>query len=128
MDILQIAAIGLITAICVLMLKENKSDIAMLVGLVGGCLILLSVVDYFVDIFSVIQIIVDKSGIPSSLFKILMKIIGIGYLTDFSAGIVEDTGMKSLSEKIILAGKLIIMVLALPIVTMLFETISGLVQ
>ena len=54
-----------------------------------------------------------------------MKIISIGYIADFSAGIVEDTGQKALAEKIILGGKLIIMVLALPIITLLFDTIAG---
>lgn len=128
MEIVKIASIGIITAFCTLMLKEHKSDVALLVGIAGGCLILLSLVDYFVNIFAVILSIVDKSGIPSKLFAIILKIIGIGYIADFSAGIVEDAGQKSLSEKIILAGKLIIMVIALPIITLLFDTISGLLQ
>ena len=37
----------------------------------------------------------------------------------------EDTGQKALAEKIVLGGKLIIMVLSLPIITMLFDTIAG---
>ncbi len=128
MEIVKIASIGIITAFCVLMLKEHKSDVALLAGIAGGCLILLSLVDYFANIFTVISSIVDKSGIPSKLFTIILKIIGIGYIADFSAGIVEDAGLRSLSEKIILAGKLIIMVIALPIITLLFDTVSGLLQ
>lgn len=128
MEIIKIASIGIVTAFCTLMLKDHKSDVAMLVGIAGGCLILLSLIDYFVNIFSVISSIVDKSGIPPKLFDIILKIIGIGYIADFSAGIVEDAGQKSLSEKIILAGKLIIMVIALPVITLLFDTISGLIQ
>ena len=119
---------GIITALCVVILKENKSETAMLVGIAGGCLILLCLVDYFSGIFSTIQNIVDKSGIPDTLFKSIFKIIGIGYIADFSAGIVEDTGQKALAEKIILGGKLIIMVLALPIVNLLFDTIAGILQ
>lgn len=128
MDILKISAMGIITAFCVIILRENKSETATLVGIAGGCLILLSLVDYFLNIFDVIQSIIDKAGISDTLFKSLAKIIGIGYIADFSAGIVEETGQKALSEKIVLGGKLIIMVLALPIVTLLFDTVAGILQ
>lgn len=128
MEIIKIASIGIITAFCALMLKEHKSDVSLLVALAGGGLILLSLIDYFSNIFATISSIVDKSGIPSELFSIILKIIGIGYISDFSAGIVEETGQKALSEKIVLAGKLIIMVIALPIITLLFDTVSGLIQ
>lgn len=128
MDILKIAAIGIITAFCALLLKENKSEAAMLVTIAGGCLILLSVIDYFVNIVAVVQAIADKSKIPSSLMLIILKVVGIGYITDFSAGVVEDAGQKSLAEKIVLAGKIIIMIISLPIITMLFDTITGLLS
>ncbi len=126
MDIVKIAAIGIITAVCVLILREGKSpETALLVGICGGVMILLSVVDYFSDIFSVLKVFMDKSGIPSTIYSVVFKIIGIGYIADFSAGIVEDAGQKSLAEKILLAGKLMIMVLSLPILTLLFDTVTG---
>lgn len=125
MDIVKISAMGIITAFAVILLKEQKSEIAMLVGIAGGCLILLSLIDYFTQIFTTLTDIAQKTGIPLPIYKAVMKIIAIGYIADFSAGIVEDTGQKALAEKIILAGKLIIMVLALPIITLLFDTISG---
>lgn len=128
MDIVKISAMGIITAFCVVILREQKSEIAMLVGIAGGCLILLSLIDYFTEIFTTISSIADKTGIPSSVYKTVMKIIAIGYIADFSAGIVEDAGQKALSEKIVLGGKLIIMVLALPIITMLFDTIAGVIS
>lgn len=125
MDIVKIAAMGILTAFCVLLLREQKSEIAMLVGIAGGCLILLSVLDYFTQIFSTLKGIADKTGIPSSVYKVVGKIISVGYIADFWAGVVEDTGQKALAEKIVLGGKLIIMVLSLPIVTTLFDTIAG---
>ena len=125
MDIVKISAIGLITAFCVVILRERKSEIAMLVGIAGGCLLLLSLVDYFTQVFSALSAIAAKTGIPSSVYKTVLKIISIGYIADFSAGIVEDTGQRALAEKIVLGGKLIIMVLSLPILEMLFQTIAG---
>ncbi|MCL2861357.1 MAG: stage III sporulation protein AD [Firmicutes bacterium] len=128
MDILQIAGIGIITAFSVILLRENKSEVALLIGIAGGLLIVLSVIDYFADIFGVIRAISDRAGIPNQLFSIITRIIIIGYIADFSAGIVEDAGLKSVSEKVILGGKLIIMALALPIVVMLFDTVAELIS
>ena len=125
MDIVKISAMGFVTSFCVVLLREQKSEVAMLVGIAGGCIILLSVIDYFTQVFSTLSSIAEKTGIPTSIYKTVMKIISIGYIADFSAGIVEDSGQKALAEKIILGGKLIIMVLALPIITMLFDTIAG---
>lgn len=125
MDIIKISAMGIITAFCVLLLREQKSEIAMLVGIAGGCLILLSLLDYFTSVFDTLSGIAEKTGIPSVIYKTVAKIISIGYIADFSAGIVEDSGQKALAEKIILGGKLIIMVLALPIITTLFDVIAS---
>ena len=125
MDIIKICAMGLITAFCVILLREQKGEIALIVGIAGGCLILLSLLDYFTQIFTTLSSLAEKTGIPSSIFKAVTKIISIGYIADFSAGIVEDTGQKALSEKIVLGGKLVIMVLSLPIVTTLFDTVAG---
>lgn len=125
MDIVKISAMGIVTAFCVIVLREQKSEMAMLVGIAGGCLIMFSLIDYFTQVFATLNAIAEKTGIPSAVYKTVLKIISIGYIADFSAGIVEDTGQKALAEKIILGGKLIIMVLALPIVTLLFDTIAG---
>ena len=125
MEILKICAVGIVTAFCVLILKENKSDLAIVTGIAGGCIILLMVVEYISGIFSTLSELMQKSGIDGGIFKILVKIIGIGYIVDFSAGIVEDTGSKSLSEKVVLGGKIVIAAMSLPIIVKLFEIIES---
>ncbi|MCL2375505.1 MAG: stage III sporulation protein AD [Firmicutes bacterium] len=124
MGIVQIAAIGIITTMCVVLLREQSRETAFLVSLVGGALILLSVVGYFSEIFTVIEGLMERSGIPGTIYATVFRIIGIGYIADLSAGIVEDSGQKAVAEKILLAGKLIIMVLSLPILVMLFDVIT----
>lgn len=125
MEIFRIAAIGIITALCVLVLRENRSDIATLIGITGGAIILLSLIDYFTQIFDFLHRFIEKTGIDGSVIKALVKIVGIGYVADFSAGIVEESGSKALSEKIVLGGKVIIFIMSIPIIEMLFEIISS---
>lgn len=128
MDIVKIAAAGVITAVCALILRETRADMAIAVTLAGGVIILLMVLDKVVGIFTVFETLMQRAGIDNQIFSLLVKIIGIGYVTDFSAGVIEDTGSKSLADKVVLAGKIIIMTLALPVVVKLFDLIAGLLQ
>ena len=125
MEILKICAVGIVTAFCVLILKENKSDMSLIVAIAGGCIILLMLVEYISGIFSALNGLMEKAGIDGSIFKMLIKIIGLGYIVDFSAGIIDDSGSKSLSEKVVLGGKIIIMAMSLPILLKLFELIQS---
>ena len=128
MEIVKIAVVGIVTAFCSLTLRETKSELGLVVGIAGGCMVILMLFDYFADIFSTITSMISKAGIQSNVLKSVIKIIGIGYITEFSAGIVEDTGNKSLAEKIVMAGKVIILVVSLPIITALFDLIAELIS
>ncbi|MDE5563376.1 MAG: stage III sporulation AC/AD family protein [Clostridiales bacterium] len=126
MEIFRIAAIALITAFCVLVLREAKSELAPVVALVGGLVVVLSVINYFSDVFSVISSVAKKAGLAASVVTLLFKVIAIGYVTEFSSSIMDDMGLSSLSDKVTLAGKLIIVAMSLPIVVQLFNFIAGL--
>ncbi|MDE7164815.1 MAG: stage III sporulation AC/AD family protein [Clostridiales bacterium] len=128
MEIFKIAAIALITAFCVLVLREVKSELAPIVALAGGVVVLLSVVNYFSDVFSVISSVAQKAGLATSVVTLLFKVIAIGYITEFSSSLIEDMGLSSLSDKVTLAGKLIIVAISLPVVVQLFNFIAGLLS
>lgn len=128
MEIFRIAAIALVTAFCVLLLRQVKSELALIVALAGGIIVLLSVIGYFSDIFSVIAAITKRAGLAASVVTLLFKVIAVGYITEFSASLIEDAGLSSLADKVTLAGKLIIVVASLPVVVELFEFIAGLLS
>lgn len=125
MDIFRIVAIALITAFCVLVLRDVKSELAAVVALAGGIVVVLSVVDYFADIFSVVSAIAKRAGLAASVVTLLFKVIAVGYITEFSASVIEDVGLSSLADKVTLAGKRIIVGVSLPVVVQLFEFIAG---
>ena len=61
MEILQIVGIGLVTVIAALVLKQIKPEMAVLVSLCGGILLLLLTVEYLTDIIGVFNLIVQKN-------------------------------------------------------------------
>lgn len=127
MDIIfKIVAIGLITCVATLIIKPIRTDFAILISIVGGLIILFMIINYLTGIFDTLQNIIGITNLNSSLYTLLLKIVGIGYLIEFTAGICNDTGNVSLGDKILLGGKIIIMVMALPIITSILEIIMEL--
>lgn len=125
MDIFKILAIAILTCIASLIVKQVKPDFASLVTLAGGVVILLLLIGYISSILDVFKGLIDKANLSPTLFSSILKIIGIGYLTEFTANLCSDTGNSSLASKVGLAGKIIILFLALPIITNLLEVIMG---
>ena len=123
MQIVQLVGIAIITAVAALLLKGTKPELAFAVTIAGGIILLLFAFEIFKGSLAIFQKITDATGIESSIVKILLKMVGIGYLVEFSAGVLNDFGQNNLGDKLIFCGKIIILVLAVPI----FESVLNLI-
>ena len=126
MEIFKIVGIGIIGCIIVLLMKQLKPELAVTVIVATTVLMLIYILKYFTQIFALFDNIIQKTGIDEGLFTILIKIIGVGYLVEFGASICEDTGNTSIANKVVFAGKIAIFIMAMPIITNLFNLILGL--
>ncbi len=126
MQIFQLVGIAFITAVAALLLKGTKPELAFAVTVAGSIILLLFVFEVFRDSISIFGEIADGTGIDSSLCKILLKMVGIGYLVEFSAGILNDFGANSVADKLIFCGKVVILVLAIPILESVLTLIKQL--
>lgn len=123
MDIFKILALAILTCIATIIVRQVKPDFASIVAIAGGVVILLFVLNYLGDVLAVFQNIINKTGLSPTLFSTILKIVGIGYLTEFTANLCNDSGNSSLATKVGLAGKIIILFVSLPIITNLIEII-----
>lgn len=127
MDIIfKIIGIALITVVAALIVKPVRNDFAMLITLVGGVIILALLLSSISSALTLITGIANKTGVNSGLLSIVFKIIGVGYLTEFSASICADAGSASLGDKVLLAGKIVILVMSLPIITNILNIVMEL--
>ena len=122
----KIVGIAIITCVCTLILKPVRPDFAIVCAIVGGIVVLLYAFSYFSNIFDTFNNIFNISGLNHSIYGIVFKIIGIGYLTEFTASICADTGNSSLGDKVLLGGKIIILVISLPIITGILDIVMEL--
>ncbi len=123
MEILKIVGVGLATAIAYILVKQVKSEFAIFVALAGTVLILLLIVTKLTNVIEYFVEIVEKTGVDKSVFFAILKIVGVGYLTEFAANLCNDIGTSSMGNKIVLGGKIVILCLALPIITSLIDIV-----
>jgi stage III sporulation protein AD len=56
-------------------------------------------------------------------FTSVLKITGIAYISEFGAEICRDAGEGAIASKIEMAGKVIIIALAIPVITSLIDLV-----
>ena len=123
MEIFQIAGIGILATIIVIILKDSRPEFALYISIVTGVIIFSFVLNKLVYVVDVLRVLSSKANMETTYFSTILKIIGIAYITEFSSQISKDAGEGSIAMKIELGGKVLIMVLAIPILLALMDLI-----
>ena len=111
MEIIRIISIAFIALFLYMFVKEKKSDIAVLIILAASIMILL------------INSIAIKANIDIVYIEIILKILAIAYLASFCSEICKDAGAGSLASKVEFSAKIMILVLAIPILMAVLDSI-----
>ncbi|WP_274365348.1 stage III sporulation protein AD [Paenibacillus thermotolerans] len=126
MDIIQIVGLGLIATVLILIVKEQKAVAAFFIALFTGIVIFLLLIGKISEVIAVLTRLAAQSNVNIVFLQTILKIIGIAYIVEFGAQVVRDAGQEAIASKIELAGKVLIMVLAIPIITVIVETVMKL--
>jgi len=125
-NIIQIAGFGIIAAVLVLIVKEQRPNIAFLLAAFAGIVIFLSLAGMIEDIVAMLERLAAESNVNMVFFRTVLKIIGIAYIAEFAAQVVRDAGQEAIAAKIELAGKVLILALAVPIISVIVGTVLNL--
>lgn len=106
-----------------LIIKEQKPNFAFLLVVFVGCTIFLYLVDQIYMIIHMIERIAVNANINMLYLETILKIVGIAYIAEFASQITKDAGQGAIAAKIEMAGKIFILAMAIPILTVLIETI-----
>jgi stage III sporulation protein AD len=123
LEIIQIVGLGFIVTILAVIIKEQKPVFAFLLATITGIFIFLFLIGKISEIIRVLEDLATKSNINMIFLKTILKIIGIAYIAEFAVQIIRDAGQEAIASKIELAGKILIMVMAIPIITVIVETV-----
>ena len=96
---------------------------AVQISIVTGIIVFFLVASKLSAVIELLNSYASKVNIDMVYITTLLKIIGIAYIAEFGAEICKDAGEGAIASKIELAGKVIIVVLAVPIITSLLDLI-----
>ena len=125
MEIIQIVGLGIVAAVIIVVLRAQKPEMAVQVSIVTGVVIFLLLASKLSSVLDLLGGYAGKVGINSVYFTTVLKIVGIAYIAEFGAEVCKDAGESSIASKIELGGKVMIVLLAVPIVTSLLDLITN---
>ena len=123
MNIMTIVAFGIIATVIIILLREQKPELVMQIRLAAGAIIFLALAGSIYFVMNFFEDLAIQADLNMVFLGTMLRIIGIAYITEFGAQVCQDANEGALANKIILAGKILMLILAIPIITMIIRTL-----
>lgn len=123
MEMFQIFGLGIIAALISIILKKYKPELALHVTIIVGIVIFSLMISKLTVVLGLLDNITQKVNIEFVYLETILKIIGIAYITEFGSEVCRDAGEGAIALKLEFAGKILIIVLAAPIIYALLDLI-----
>ncbi len=123
MSVIQVGILGVVGTLFLVKLKQEKAEFAIYLCVLLSVLIFFGILDQLEAVLNAIREIGTFINLDKAYIGTLIKMLGITYLCEFSAGICKDAGYQALSSQIEIFGKITILVLSLPVLLTLLRTI-----
>ena len=125
MDIVRIAALGIVGALLGILLKGQKKEYELFVTLGVSLCIFYFIISKLELVLAVINRMQEYVELDTGYIAILVKMIVITYVSEFSANLCRDAGYQAVAGQIEMFGKLSILVISMPVLLVLLETLEG---
>lgn len=124
---LKTALLGILTIIVAMAMKQGRAEFATFVSFTGSILIAWIAIQLLGGITGSFERLEKLLSIDMEYIALLMKMIGVTYLSEFASSLCRDAGYSAVAGQIELVGKLTILTIGMPIVLALFELMVAMV-
>ena len=114
MNITMIVSVALIAAILSIILRQYKPEYSLFISIAAGIIILTAVIAVIDPLIGFVTNITDEAGLSGIYAQILIKSLAVCYITQLACDCCKDAGETAIAGKIQLAGKIAILLIALP--------------
>ncbi len=125
MDMLRIGIMGVAGTLLAVQFKSGKSEYGIYITVVLSLIIFFSILGRLETIVEAMKGIGRFIQMDQAYIGTLIKMLGITYIAEFSSGICKDAGYQTIAAQIEIFGKLAVMILSMPILLTLLNTIRG---
>ena len=125
MIIIQVVAVGIISAVLALTIKKHSPEIAIIITLAASLLIFFMVLPILASAVGIIQNLGAHLDSSVAYVPLVLQVLGIAYIAELGAQVCIDAGESAIASKIEMAGKVLIMAVAAPILLDVLNMIVG---
>ncbi|MBQ7046829.1 MAG: hypothetical protein IJN85_03705 [Oscillospiraceae bacterium] len=115
-DIIKITVIALVAVVLYIIVKQVRAEYAVFVEICSVAVVAVFALNYATDMLYQASSFIELSGVGTDCIKILIKSLGIAVVTQISGDVCRDNGNSALASCLEMAGKVVIVLLALPII------------
>lgn len=124
MEILKIALIGIGAMVLAVYCKGLKSEYAVFISLAACSVIMFYIVTKLLQIFEIFEYLQTILPLEKEYLSVLVKMIGITYIAEFTSNICKDGGYQSIASQIEIFGKISVLAVSMPIFSALLKLIQ----
>lgn len=114
----------MVAAILSAFIRKERAEISVMLGMVAGMIIFYYVLTQISVVVSFITEMLDMVAIEETYYLQLLKMLGVAYVAEFASSICKDAGQQSVAGMVELFGKISIVVLSIPGLVFLVETLE----
>lgn len=126
MDIIAICVFAIVSAVFSGTVEANAKEIKLILVIGAAAVIFMKTAGTLGSIIGEIRLLFDSTDTDQRYVGILLKGLGICYVTDLTCGICRDSGEQTLAEQTLSAGKAALVVLSLPMIEALTDIVKTL--
>lgn len=115
----------LVGVLLAIKLKEISHPIWMYLSIALSIFVLTYILNRLSFVLDFLDGIMGEIGLESGYFEILIKIVGLSYMCEFTANVCRESGFSAVASQIEIGGKLTMMVMSMPILVAIVETITS---
>jgi stage III sporulation protein AD len=125
-DVIKVAAAGLIAAVCALTVRKQTPELAILLTICAGALMLLYCSGAFTAVTQFMDELVEVGGLTPGVVAPVVKVTGVGLITRLSADFCRDAKEGALAAAVEMAGAVLALVIVLPLLSAVLELLNEL--
>lgn len=114
----------LLSLILVLTLKSHNKEIGTILAIAVCCISAIAALRYLQQVLAFLQTLEALGELDNTMVKTLLKVTGIGILTEIINLVCKDSGNESMGKVLQLLGTSVILYLSLPLFHALIELIQ----
>lgn len=123
MEIVKIVGIGLMAGMLIILVRKQKAELAMGLSIATGILLFMLMLGRIFQVIDFLQSLGARAKVDATHMSTVLKIVGIAYVTDFGSQVLQDSGEKTIANKVEMAGKVIIILMSVPIMMAILDTV-----